>query len=61
MSLGILLILFGVLIVLYPQILQIMIAGLFITIGVVICAISWRLRRMRKAGASGVASWITRF
>jgi hypothetical protein len=57
MSFGILLIVFGVTIALFPQILVYMISGLLITMGLVITLMSWRMRRMGRQASGWMFRW----
>jgi len=54
-------IILGVCILLFPQLLVAMVAGTFIAAGVIIIAVSRRLRKLRKRAESGVADWIIRY
>lgn len=58
---GVLFIIMGLLILIYPQILIAMISGILILIGVIIMSISMRFRRMRQHAQSGFMDWITRY
>ncbi len=61
MVIGALFLLFGVLILLLPQILVALVAAFFIGIGMTLMAVSWRFRRMRRHAGSHWASWIARW
>ena len=50
---GLILILFGVAILLWPELLAYMVAGLFIAIGVSITGWGWRFSRRRRNTAAG--------
>ena len=52
---------FGVLIVLYPQLLSLMVAGLLILFGLGMMAASWQFRRMQKRSGSPFINWIIRY
>jgi uncharacterized membrane protein YqjE len=58
---GLFFVLLGVLVLLVPQLLQAMVAGMLIMFGIGIMATGWQLRRMRRRADSWFASWITRF
>ena len=64
LSLGVLLIVFGVFVAVYPQILVLAISTMLVMAGTVLCIIGWKWRQMRKAGGSSgggaFTSWITR-
>ncbi len=61
MLFGIALILLGLLILYYPHVLIVFIAGLFIMTGLGIVTMSWRFRRLRRRSQSRVVNWIMRF
>ena len=52
---------FGVLIVFYPQLLSLMVAGLLILFGLGMMAASWQFRRMQKRSGSPFINWIIRY
>ena len=52
---------FGVLIVLYPQLLSLMVAGLLILFGFGMMAASWQFRRMQRHSESKFINWIIRW
>ncbi len=58
---GLLFILIGILIAIYPQILVIMIAGFFILSGLGIIAMSWQFRRLHHKANSRIMNWIIRY
>lgn len=58
---GLLLIGFGMLIALFPQIVVAMVSGFFMMLGLGLCIASWRMRRLRRQGASSFMNWIIRF
>lgn len=58
---GLLFILFGVLILLYPQLLVAMIAGLFMLFGAGMMLTAWQFRRMKRASGSKFVNWIVRY
>ena len=61
MLIGFCVVLLGVLVLLYPQILVAMLSGLLIMVGLGIMAASWQFRRLRKQSASHVMNWIARW
>ena len=61
MSFGVLLILIGVLIAVKPQIVVVMISVAFILAGLMICALSWQWRRMRRSSNLPFVNWMIRF
>ena len=58
---GLILILFGILVALVPQILVAIISTLLILVGLVICAMSWNWRRLRRKSQSSIVNWMFRF
>ncbi|MBI2093885.1 MAG: hypothetical protein HYT88_04100 [Candidatus Omnitrophica bacterium] len=58
---GLLFVLFGIAILLFPQLLVALIAAMFILFGLGIMATSWQFRRWHKASESRFINWITRF
>ena len=58
---GLMFILFGILIALFPRILVAMISTILILVGLGICATSWQWRRLRKNSGTSAISWIFRF
>ena len=61
MVIGLLLIGFGLLIAIFPQILVAMIASLLVLMGVGLCITSVQWRRLRRASSKGSAHWMLRF
>lgn len=61
MRTGLLLVVLGVLILYYPQILVAMIAGLFIAFGLGMMAAAWQFRRLRRSSTSPFVNWIIRW
>lgn len=61
MALGIFLILLGVLILAYPQILVAMIAGCFLLAGVTLVGIAWQFRRLKRHAQSRWMDWVIRY
>lgn len=51
----------GVLILLYPQILVAMVAGLLVLFGLGMMAASWQFRRLHKRANSAFMNWIIRY
>jgi len=60
MVMGLLLVVFGLLVVVYPQLLVGLISGILIGTGLVMCLISWRWRRMRRRSESAFVNWMIR-
>ena len=58
---GLLLIGFGVLIAVFPQIVVAMVSGFFMMLGLGLCITSWRLRHLRRQGGSPFMNWLIRF
>ena len=58
---GLVFILLGVMILLHPQILVAMVAGVFILIGLGMLAAGWQFRRLRRRSGSGFMNWLIRF
>jgi len=52
---------FGVLIALFPQLLSLMVAGVFVLFGLGMMATSWQFRRMQKQSESRFINWIIRW
>ena len=52
---------FGVLLLLYPQLLSLMVAGVLVLFGLGMMAASWQFRRLRKHSDSRFINWIIRF
>lgn len=61
MAVGIFLILLGVLILAYPQILVAMIAGLFILAGAILVGLAWQFRRLKRHAQSRWMNWVIRY
>lgn len=61
MATGLLFILFGVLILLYPQLLIAMIAGMFIVFGAGMMLTAWQFRRFKRSSQSKFVNWIVRY
>ena len=57
MIIGLFLIVAGVLIALFPQILVIMVSSTLVLAGVLICAVSWRMRQFRRTGQGQALTW----
>ena len=58
---GLCVVLMGVLILFYPQILIVMLSSLLILFGLGIMATSWQFRRLRRQSESRFINWIVRF
>ena len=58
---GLLLMVFGVVVALYPQILVATISTLLILTGLVFCMISWQWRRLRRRSEVPFVNWFIRF
>lgn len=61
MVIGLFFILTGILIALYPQILVMMIAGVFVSFGLGIMITSWQFRRFHRQSSSKFINWIIRY
>ncbi len=61
MMTGLVLILMGITILFYPQILVLMISGFLIAVGLGIVAVSWQFRRLRRQSQSRFVNWIIRW
>lgn len=61
MMIGILFVILGIIVLLYPKTLVVMLAGLLIFIGGAIIATSWEFRRLGKHPDSQVIDWIIRW
>ncbi len=62
MSVGITLFLIGFVIMVYPQILVAMIAGTFMTLGILLMFISWRFKKSAQQQAnSPFMNWFIRY
>ncbi len=51
----------GLLILLYPRILEVLFAGFLIVFGLGMMAASWQFRRLRKRSGSRFMNWIIRY
>ena len=58
---GLAFILFGILVLVYPQILAILFASVLMLFGLCRMAPSWRFRRLRKRSGSRFLIWIIRW
>lgn len=58
---GLVLIAFGVLVALVPQILVILVSTILISTGTALCLLSWRWKRLRRSSNASQASWIIRW
>ena len=58
---GLCFVMFGLLIMFYPEILVILLSSLLILIGIVIMMVSWQFRRFHKHSQSYFVNWITRY
>ena len=58
---GLIFILFGILVALVPKILVAIVSSVLILIGLVICAMSWNGRRLRRKSHSSIVNWMFRF
>ena len=61
MMTGLLFVVMGVLILFYPRILEVFVAGLLMLFGLGAMATSWQFRRLRKQSQSRFINWIIRF
>ena len=58
---GLCVVVVGVLILFYPQILVAMVSGLFIFFCLGLIAASWQFRRMKRQSSSAFINWIIRY
>ena len=58
---GVFLVIFGVLILVYPQLLVAMIAGLFVLFGLGMMAAAWQFRRLKRHSQSRFVNWIVKY
>ena len=58
---GLFFVLIGLVILFYPQILQVLFASLFMFFGLGIMAASWQFRRFKKHSSSRFVNWIIRY
>ena len=61
MLIGLLLIVFGLLIAVFPQILVVMVATILVVMGLGIFAVSVQWRWLRRETKVSLSSWLTRF
>jgi uncharacterized membrane protein YqjE len=58
---GLMIVIVGVLILFYPQILVAMVAGTFILFGLGMMAAAWQFRRLKTQSRSAFINWIIRY
>ena len=58
---GLIIVLLGIGILIYPQILVMMISGLFVLFGTGMMLTAWQFRRLRKRSESRFVNWIIRY
>ena len=58
---GLIIVLLGIGILIYPQILVMMISGLFILFGMGMMLTAWQFRRLRRNSTSRFVNWIIRY
>ena len=58
---GLSFVLFGILVLVYPQLLAILFASFLMLFGLGMMATSWQFRRLRKRSESRLINWIIRF
>ena len=58
---GLMFVLMGILIAAYPQILVMMISGVFVLFGVGMMATAWQFRRLHRQSGSRFINWIVRY
>ena len=58
---GVLFVLFGLAIWVYPQILVAMVSSVFVLFGLGIMATSWQFRKLKRHSASPFINWIVRW
>ena len=61
MMTGLLLIVFGLLVAVFPQILVAMVSAILVLTGLSICLMSWQWRRVRRVSESPFVNWIVRW
>ncbi|MBI3324462.1 MAG: hypothetical protein HYZ92_04195 [Candidatus Omnitrophica bacterium] len=61
MMAGLLLIAFGVLVALVPQILVVIVSTVFIATGTVLCLLIWRWRKLRRSSQTPLMNWFIRW
>lgn len=61
LAMGILLVAFGVIVILVPQILIAMVATVLIVTGLLLCVTSWQWRRLRRPRDGTIIEWFLRF
>ncbi len=58
---GFLFVLFGVLILFYPQLLLVMLSAVLVLFGLGMMAAAWQFRRLKQASTSRFINWIVRW
>ena len=58
---GCVLIAFGVLVALKPQVLVVLVSVCFMSAGMVVCLMSWQWRRARRRSPNTFVNWMVRF
>ena len=58
---GLCFVLFGLLVLRYPQLLVMMFSGLLVLFGLGMMAASWQFRRLRKRSESRFVNWIIKY
>ena len=61
MIVALLLIIFGLIVILHPEILAFLFGGFLIMLGLGIMAAGWQFRRMHKRANSQIVNWIFRW
>lgn len=58
---GLVFVIVGVLVLLYPQILVVMFSGVLILFGLGMMAAAWQFRRLKRQSESRFINWIVRY
>ena len=61
MSTGVLLIVFGLLVAVFPQILVAIVSGALVMMGLTLCLISWRWRKLQRRSDNPFVNWMIRW
>ena len=61
MMTGLFFVLIGLVILFYPQVLQVLFAGLFILFGLGMITTAWQFRRFHRQSSSRFVNWIIRY
>ena len=58
---GLVFVIIGILVLLYPQILVVMVSGVLILFGLGMMAAAWQFRRLKRHSESRFINWIVRW